>query len=523
MQLRIGVDVGGTNTDAVLIDGSEVVAWIKVPTSSDVGSGIVNAFHALLDGREIAPDCISAVMIGTTHFTNAFVQRCDLAKVCCIRLGLPASRGVPPFSGWPKDVRDAVHAGAVLVGGGFEFDGRLIAPLDEKAVVRTAKSAALNGVTQIAVSGIFSQINDEQEKRAAEIIRKAVPHLEISLSCELGRAGLIERENAAIMNASLRPMAERVADAFDEALAKLGLTCPYYVSQNDGTLMDARQMREYPALTFAAGPTNSLRGAAWLTGLKDGIVVDIGGTTSDVGVLINNFPRQSSVHVDVGGVRTNFRMPDVLSVGLGGGSRVRFDKGVVSVGPDSVGFRLADEALVFGGTQLTASDLAVAGEWAEFGDRSHLTGLDPKVLHDGAACMQNLIADAIDRVKTSPGPLPMILVGGGSVLVNATPDGVSEMLRPDHAGVANAIGAAIGQISGEVDRIFTIEGPDEREIALEKAKNEATAKAIEAGASVGSIEIVDLDTFPLQYLPGGATRVTCRAVGDLEVKEMVHG
>lgn len=521
--MRIGVDVGGTNTDAVLIDRSEVVASIKVPTSSDVGSGIVSAIRSLLEQRKTSPDCISAVMIGTTHFTNAFIQRRDLAKVCCIRLGLPASRGVPPFSGWPQDMRDAVHAGAVLVGGGFEFDGRLIAPLDEEAVARTAKAAALDGVTQIAVSGIFSQINDEQEKRAEEIIRQAVPQLEVTRSSELGRAGLIERENAAIMNASLRPMAEKVAAAFTDALATLRLTCPYYVSQNDGTLMDAQQMRENPVLTFAAGPTNSLRGAAWLTGLKDGIVVDIGGTTSDVGVLINNFPRQSSVHVDVGGVRTNFRMPDVLSVGLGGGSRVKTDNGVVSVGPDSVGFRLTEEALIFGGEQVTASDLAVAGGWAEFGDPTALSGLDPQIVSDGAACIQSIVTSAIDRVKTSPDPLPMILVGGGSVLVNVAPEGVSEMLRPEHAGVANAIGAAIGQISGEVDQIFTIENADDRAKALEQASAQATAKAVKAGATAGSVEIVDLDAFPLQYLPGGATRVTCRAVGNLEITEMAHG
>lgn len=521
--MRIGVDVGGTNTDAVLIDGSSVVAAIKVPTSSDVGSGIVEAIRSLLAQNETSPDVISAVMIGTTHFTNAFVQRRELAKVCCIRLGLPASRGVPPFSGWPEDVREAVFADAALVHGGYEFDGRLISPLDEDAIKRLAVNAEHNGITQIAVSGIFSQINDEQEKRAAQIIQEISARLEVSLSSQLGRAGLIERENAAIMNASLRPLAQKVAVAFADALSTLGLTCPYYVSQNDGTLMDAEQMRRYPVLTFAAGPTNSLRGAAWLTGTIDGIVVDIGGTTSDVGVLVNNFPRQSSVHVDVGGVRTNFRMPDVLSVGLGGGSRVRGEKDVVSVGPDSVGFRLTEEALVFGGDQLTASDIAVAGGWADFGDKSRLTALDPDMVSAGAQSIQRIVAEAIDKVKTNPEPVPLILVGGGSILVNSEPEGVSEMLRPEHAGVANAIGAAIGQISGEVDRIFTIENGEDREKALEQARGEATAKAIGAGAVASSVEITDLDTFPLQYLPGGATRVTCRAVGNLEIKELAHG
>ena len=519
--MRIGVDVGGTNTDAVLIEHSAVVGSIKVPTSEDVGSGIVDAIRALLDQKGTQPEAISAVMIGTTHFTNAFVQRRDLAKVCCIRLGLPASRGVPPFSGWPDDVRAAVFAGGELVGGGYEFDGRLIAPLDE-AIARIARSAADSGIAQIAVSGIFSQLNDAQEKRAGEIIGEVAPEIEVSLSSELGRTGLIERENAAIMNASLRPLAKKVASAFADALATLGLTCPYYVSQNDGTLMDAEQMRHYPVLTFAAGPTNSLRGAAWLTGIADGIVVDIGGTTTDIGVLIDNFPRQSSVHVDVGGVRTNFRMPDVLSVGLGGGSRVRLTDGHLTIGPDSVGHRLLQEALVFGGEQLTASDLAVAGGWATFGTPSWLADLDPAIATKGAERIRQILATAIDKVKTRPEPVPMILVGGGSVLVDKAPAGVSEMVRPEHAGVANAIGAAIGQVSGEVDRIFTIATGEDREAALAEARSEAIAKAREAGAAQGSIEVTNLETFPLQYLPGGATRVTCRAVGNLEIEDTAH-
>lgn len=517
------MDVGGTNTDAVLIDRSGVVATIKVPTSSDVGNGIVKAIRSLLEQGNVSPASISAVMIGTTHFTNAFVQRRELAKVCCIRLGLPASRGIPPFSGWPDDVREAVFAGAELVRGGFEFDGRLIAQLDEAEVRRLAMDAAAEGVTQIAVSGIFSQLNDTQERRAAEIIAGVSPKIEVSLSSELGRTGLIERENAAIMNASLRPLAKKVANAFADALKTLGLPCPYYVSQNDGTLMDAGHMRSYPVLTFAAGPTNSLRGAAWLTGVKDAIVVDIGGTTSDVGVLVNNFPRQSSVHVDVGGVRTNFRMPDVLSIGLGGGSRVRAIDGKVTVGPDSVGFRLSEEALIFGGEQLTASDIAVAGGWADFGDRAHVGSLDPDVVSSSATCIQEMVATAIDKVKTSPAPMPMILVGGGSILVKDRPAGVTEMMRPDHAGVANAIGAAIGQVSGEVDRIFTIVDRVSREEALQEARREAIALALEAGAAPGSVEVTDLETFPLQYLPGGATRVACRAVGNLEIKEVVNG
>ena len=146
------------------------------------------------------------------------------------------------------------------------------------------------------------------------------------------------------------------------------------MSQNDGTLMSPELAARFPVLTFASGPTNSIRGGGLLSGLDDCIVVDIGGTTTDVGVLSAGFPRESSVAVDIGGVRTNFRMPDVLSIGLGGGSRVRSADGATTVGPDSVGFRLTSEALVFGGSTLTATDIAVASGRAQIGDAARVRG-----------------------------------------------------------------------------------------------------------------------------------------------------
>ena len=112
--------------------------------------------------------------------------------------------------------------------------------------------------------------------------------------------------------------------------------------------MSLTYAKQFPILTIACGPTNSIRGASYLAGLKDAVVLDVGGTTSDIGVLVDGFPRESSLAVDVGGVRTNFRMPDIVSIGVGGGSLVREQPdGSVTVGPDSVGYRITQEALVF--------------------------------------------------------------------------------------------------------------------------------------------------------------------------------
>jgi N-methylhydantoinase A/oxoprolinase/acetone carboxylase beta subunit len=121
---------------------------------------------------------------------------------------------------------------------------------------------------------------------------------------------------------------------------------------------------------------------------------------------------------------------------------------------------------------------------------------------------------AVDRMKTSAEPVPVIVVGGGSILIHKPLSGGSEMIKPPHYEAANAVGAAIAQISGEVDRVYSLAGMM-RDQALSHARQEATDKAIEAGADPGTVQIVDVEDVPLAYLPGNATRVRVKAVGDL--------
>ena len=128
--LRIGIDVGGTNTDAVVMDGDRVVEWIKMNNSADITAGVTAALDHLLDKARVATDQVGAVMIGTTQFTNAVVQRRDLSAVAAIRLGLPATQSLPPMVDWPDDLRETVGDCWFLAHGGYEFDGRVISPLD---------------------------------------------------------------------------------------------------------------------------------------------------------------------------------------------------------------------------------------------------------------------------------------------------------------------------------------------------------------------------------------------------------
>jgi N-methylhydantoinase A/oxoprolinase/acetone carboxylase beta subunit len=515
--VRIGIDVGGTNTDAVLLDGSTVLGETKAATSADVTSGIVSALAGLQRACPFDAGSVRAVMIGTTHFVNAIVEASKLAPTAAVRLGLPATAALPPLVGWPSRLVEAIKGAAYLCHGGHEFDGRLISPIDRTELLRVAEDMTVRGIRSVAVSSVFSPVNAELEQEVAALLEEQMPGVHVSMSHEIGRMGLLERENATIINAALRELAEQVCTGLADTLRDQGLAAPLYLSQNDGTLMDADHAREYPVATFASGPTNSMRGAAFLSGLDTCAVVDVGGTTTDVGILQAGFPREATAEARIGGVRTNFRMPDVLSVGIGGGSRIRPDGSggtAVTIGPDSVGYRLREEALVFGGATVTATDLAVASGQASIGDPGLVAHLDRTMVRAGLERIAADIAAVVDRMRTSPAPLPVVLVGGGTILLPDEMDGASEVSRPDHFAVANAIGAAIAQVGGEVDRIFAV-SPGHRDEVLDAAKQEAVDRALAAGAAPRSVAIVDVEEIPIAYLPGNATRVRVRAVGDL--------
>ena len=510
--MRIGIDVGGTNTDAVLMDGQTVLASAKTPTTANVTDGITGALGALLQQRPLDLDHVDGVMIGTTHFTNAVVERRDMTPTACIRLGLPATACLPPMVDWPEELRAAVGGMVCMVHGGHEFDGREIAPLDADEVRSTAARIRDAGIDVIAISSVFSPVNASFEEEAAALVREVIPEATITLSSSIGRIGLLERENAAIMNGCLRRLAWQTINGFRAALTDMHITAPFYISQNDGTLMAADFAADFPVLTFASGPTNSMRGAAFLSGLRDAIVVDVGGTTTDIGVLRHGFPRVAALAVEIGGVRTNFRMPDTYSIGLGGGSLVQSDP--LQVGPRSVGYELTSRARVFGGDELTATDVVVAAGHEAIGDAAKVSGLDGRFVAAVEERIEDMVNVAVDRMKTSATEVPVIVVGGGSILIRHKIAGASELVRPDHFPVANAIGAAIAQVGGECDQIFSL-AEMSRDQALDRARQEAGDRAVAAGADADTVEIVEVEEVPLAYLPGNATRIMVKAVGDL--------
>jgi N-methylhydantoinase A/oxoprolinase/acetone carboxylase beta subunit len=513
--MRIGIDVGGTHTDAVILEQQVVVASTKVLTSENVRDGVVNALDDVLEQSGVDHATIEAVMIGTTQFTNAVIERRELAPTAIIRIALPSGKLVPPMIDWPDDIGAALGRHVYMIHGGRTYDGFPIAPLDEDEIDSVIADLIAKDIKLIAISGVFSPSDPAQEKLIGDKVRAKIPDARITLSHRLGRMGLLERENAALLNASLLPLADKVVSSFAAALGDRNIACPFYISQNDGTLMSAGFASEFPALTFASGPTNSLRGASLLTQLDNAVVVDIGGTTTDIGVLQDGFPRQSNIAIEVGGVRTNFRMPDIQAIGLGGGSLVREEGN--RIGPQSVGYRLVTEGLVFGGDTLTTTDVTVASgaaDAADIGDAARVAGLDSELVETAVSRIHTIIDNGIDQMKSSRDPVPVILVGGGAVLVSRSLATASELHRPEHSGVANAIGAANAQVGSETERIVSYRRVP-RDTVIQQITERLSAELEVAGADAETIRIADIEETAVSYMADESTRIRIKMVGDL--------
>ncbi|KAJ7678546.1 DUF917-domain-containing protein [Mycena rosella] len=523
---RIGVDVGGTNTDGVIIDITKtldpltrgVIASFKHETTTNVTDGIEAAVRKVMADAGVDPHDgkILSLTIGTTHFMNAVVQADArrLSKVAVIRLAAPYTLEYPTFLDFPPHLKAIMNGHTAVIKGGLQ-----IQPIKSK------------GLKDIVLIGVFSplDVSGQNECLVRDILlRHLGPDVNIVCSRDVAQVGFIERENASILNASIGAFAQRTIRGFESAMKRLGLVCPLYLTQNDGTLTSAADAARLPIRTFSSGATNSMRGASFLAGIdlkknlegtaKSMIVVDVGGTTTDVGVLLpSGFPRQAAAFIEVAGVRTNFSMPDVNSIGLGGGSRVRVDAGRrVTVGPDSVGHYLTRDAKVFGGDVLTATDICVRSGVGGIGDAAKVADVTNEVVTQSKLVIRKLLENVVDRMKTSPEDCTVLLVGGGSIIVPPELKGVKEVILPPFHSVANAVGAAIANVSGNVDTIEILQGQKLPEV-LERIKILAVEKAVAAGAEPSGVSIAEINVLPVQYVTNQATRIIVRAVGELGI------
>lgn len=525
--VRIGFDVGGTFTDGVMLRGKEVLAKAKALTTEDVTTGIINALDALLKTKKADVSEIALVSLGTTHTTNAIIERRNLNKVGIFRLGAPATTAIPPLTGWPEDLKEAIGGtnNIFIVRGGKEYDGRDIVPLDEEAI-RQACGKIGGKVDSIAITGVFSPMIPDQEERAAEIIREELGDIPITLSNHIASISLLERENSTILNASVITVMRKAVDALKKAVKERSIDAPLFIVQNDGTVMSADYAVNYPIFTVASGPAASVRGAVYLSGIDSGVVVDIGGTSTDVAFIVNGFPRESSITVTIGGVKTNIRCPDLMSIALGGGTIVK-TKGneVIGYGPESVGYNLVRLGKSFGGPMITTHDIAVAKgildrkldifetDFAPCIDK--VKALDKGLVEAAYNIIKNRLEVAIDQMKTVAGNVKAIFVGGGATVVpKENLEGVSEVILPPHFEVCGAIGTTIAEIGAYAEGVADLEIED-RDEAISKVVEKAKDEAEKAGAIRSTVEILDIEEIPFAYMPGKREKIRVRVKGKI--------
>lgn len=507
----VGVDIGGTNTDAVIIDKSRTVhATCKVPTENPLSSGLSGVIEQLFDKVAVDRSSVDSIVIGTTHATNAIVQRANLCRVGVIRLTGCCPLLLPSAFSWPPDLYDACIAQTICIQGGYECDGRPIGQVDKNNLIDACGTCLKAGAESIALIGTFAPLYQDQEREARQALHDYFGMwLPVTISSDIGTIGIIERENAAILNAALHRCIDTEFSKFLHVCRQL-CDAPVFITQNNGTIISLEKACGLPVLTIASGPTNSCRGGSALAACKDAVIVDIGGTTTDVGAVKNGFARRSLTTSTIGGVAINFPMPDVVSIALGGGSIVSCTNNVV-IGPVSVGSHIGSKAQSFGGRSLTLIDCALklgyAQELRPLTTEIELSKADAQRVFDYA---KTKIVPLIAKIKGPNKNLPVVLVGGGAALFPEKFFSDVEIV-PRYCSVANAYGAACAQIAATVDSVICMDNRD-RDIAL--MTEDVMEQTIKRGAVASTVSVVQKDIIPYSYVPGNKARVIITASGD---------
>ena len=333
MSIVIGLDTGGTYTDAALFDVDQSVVRTTgkaLTTREDLSIGLGVAIAKVLAAYDGTPNDIQLMSLSTTLATNAVVEGVG-GRVGLFMIGF--DDGVLERADLSRALgQDPVH----FIAGGHKPDGGIQAPLDI-AALSTAATALKSEVSAFAVAGHFATRNPLHETEARDILRN-VTGLPVTCSHELSSSlGGPRRALTAVLNARLINLLDRLITATQTIMAQHGLACPLMVVKGDGSLLRADFARSRPVETVLSGPTASLSGAAFLAGSKSALVADIGGTTTDIAFLQNGTPRLKKDGAFVGGWQTMVEAAEIRTCGLGGDSEVtpllRSRLGGLTLGP----------------------------------------------------------------------------------------------------------------------------------------------------------------------------------------------
>ena len=318
----LGVDTGGTFTDAVILDLSDysLIAKAKSPTTHrDLSIGLYESVRKVFSKCDIKPSEISIAGISTTLATNSVLE------------GKGGDVGLI-FIGW--DIKKPVSFGEknqAFIKGGYDFKGKLVAEVDmkeaEEAIMKVSK-----GVDAIAISGLFAVINPSQERAVKDLAMK-LTGLPTVVGTELSSTlGVDERARTAVLNGRLISIVKRFFDGLEDTFREMGITAPIMVYKGDGSVMSIKNARKYPVESVFSGPAASSVGGRIISGLEDFIMIDIGGTSTDVALVDHGMPEIQGEGANICGWRTHVKAVDMYTVALGGDSLIKLQDMKIDMG-----------------------------------------------------------------------------------------------------------------------------------------------------------------------------------------------
>ncbi len=507
----IGLDVGGTHTDVVLIDREGLVDAVKVPTDAD------HLFDTVLSGIDRVlshtdPGQVSRIVLSTTLTTNAIIQG-HLPEVAMMVSGGP---GIDPSA---YEIGAHYHT----VAGSMDHRGREqqpVAPDEIRAIGETVRQA---GVGLMGIVGKFSVRNPDHENRIAELLNGAAGSVFLGHRLS-GHLNFPRRIATTYLNAAVYPTHRKFYTAVSESLAQKGLDVPIRLLKADGGNMGLEASLAVPVQTINSGPAASVMGSlAFASTEAESLVMDIGGTTTDMAVLIREAPLLDPFGIDMGPYRTLVRSLNTRSVGIGGDSAVAVTDGRIRVGPERKG-----PAMAYGGPVPTPTDAmflldmmdAPASQPTIDGFAPIAAALGVEVV-DAArqvfdhTCDQLLrhARDFIDSINRRPvytvhemlenyrvKPRHIYMLGGPALQFARRLDALSDFrvgVIPRHS-VANAIGAALARTTCDV-LLFA-----DTARGVVTAPAEAFSRTIDGGFSVADAERLSMELLREKALARGA-------------------
>jgi len=441
MALRLGIDTGGTYTDAVIFDTEQgVLACSKVLTSHHDLAGCVS--QAI---REVVttPRDLSLAALSTTLATNAIVEGHG-GDACLVMLGQGPQ--VLQRAGLAANVAGNPVA---FITGGHNASGEPLADLDEAALAQTVRENC-GKVQAFAVAGLFAVRNPEHEQRAREIIAE-LSGLPVTCGHELSvQLDAPRRALPAFLNARLVPLISELIDAVQETLQTLSIAAPLMVVKGDGSMVSATTARQRPVETILSGPAASTIGARHVSGNDNAVVVDIGGTTTDIGILRDGWPALTEQGANVAGVSTMVAAIDAHTYGLGGDSEVHCNGTELRLGPQrSIPLSLLASTHPRVSDSLQRQlERGYSHEFdARFALRRRATDNEEKLTYSEREIWRLLDAgplelEALHQRVTSELPLARLRARGLVAIASFTPSDAAHVLGMHHAWSQSAATAA---------------------------------------------------------------------------------